>query len=96
MDEIGALFFCRIFPPIFPDYEAWQAFQEPRVDRSTEPFTWGVLDVEGIISFLHIHAGLEKQIVSFLWKRQIFFRMEGRFGLCWFHSVQPLTPPHGL
>lgn len=57
------LLLFRVFPPVFPDYEVWQSFHEPRVDRSKESFTWGNLDVEKIVVFLDRHAGLSREAV---------------------------------
>ena len=39
-------------PPGFPNPQVKEAFENPSIDKSTEPFTWGQLNVSGIQLFI--------------------------------------------
>ena len=46
-----------IAPKHFPDTKVLNAYLNPVVDNSTERFTWGVPDLDGLIAFCHSHMG---------------------------------------
>ncbi len=46
-----------IAPKHFPDTKVLNAYLNPVVDNSTERFSWGVPDLDGLIAFCHSHMG---------------------------------------
>ena len=46
-----------IAPKHFPDAKVLNAYLNPVVDTSTERFSWGVPDLDGLIAFCHGHMG---------------------------------------
>lgn len=48
-------------PPGFPSAAVFDAYQHPEVDDSTEPFQWGVPNVEGLRQFLMATIGWSKE-----------------------------------
>ncbi|OAA54471.1 DNA excision repair protein Rad2 [Cordyceps fumosorosea ARSEF 2679] len=48
-------------PPGFPNRAVDEAYLRPEVDSSTEPFRWGVPDVEGLRRFLTATIGWSKE-----------------------------------
>lgn len=48
-------------PPGFPSPEVYDAYLQPDVDASAEPFQWGVPDVEGLRQFLMATIGWSKE-----------------------------------
>lgn len=52
-----AWFLSGIMPPRFPADIVVQAYMNPVVDKSSERFTWGVPDVEGLVIFCAQHIG---------------------------------------
>lgn len=48
-------------PPGFPNLAVDEAYLEPEVDSSTEPFQWGVPDLEGLRQFLMATIGWSKE-----------------------------------
>ncbi|KAH7321265.1 hypothetical protein B0I35DRAFT_351378 [Stachybotrys elegans] len=48
-------------PPGFPSPAVYEAYMHPEVDDSTEPFQWGVPDVEGLRRFLMATIGWSKE-----------------------------------
>jgi DNA excision repair protein ERCC-5 len=47
-----------ITPKHFPDAKVLNAYLNPVVDTSTERFSWGIPDLNGLIAFCHGHMGL--------------------------------------
>ncbi|CBZ53997.1 putative RAD2 endonuclease [Neospora caninum Liverpool] len=52
-----------LFPHDFPSPEVFDAFESPLVDRSREPFSWAVPDVEAIVSIMTHAGGLRRSEV---------------------------------
>ncbi|PHH85595.1 hypothetical protein CDD83_197 [Cordyceps sp. RAO-2017] len=48
-------------PPSFPDPAVYEAYFQPEVDDSAEPFQWGVPDLEGLRRFLMSTIGWSKE-----------------------------------
>ncbi|KAK5992765.1 DNA repair protein rad13 [Cladobotryum mycophilum] len=48
-------------PPSFPSAAVYDAYLHPEVDSSTEPFQWGVPEVEGLRRFLMATIGWSKE-----------------------------------
>ncbi|KHN96792.1 DNA excision repair protein Rad2 [Metarhizium album ARSEF 1941] len=48
-------------PPGFPSPAVYEAYLHPEVDDSTEPFQWGVPDLEGLRRFLMATIGWSKE-----------------------------------
>jgi DNA excision repair protein ERCC-5 len=48
-------------PPGFPNLAVDEAYLQPEVDSSTEPFQWGVPDLEGLRQFLMATIGWSKE-----------------------------------
>jgi len=46
-----------IAPKHFPDAKVLNAYRNPVVDTSTERFSWGIPDLDGLIAFCHGHMG---------------------------------------
>jgi len=46
-----------IAPKHFPDPKVLNAYLNPVVDTSTERFSWGIPDLDGLIAFCHGHMG---------------------------------------
>lgn len=46
-----------IAPKHFPDAKVLNAYLNPVVDASTERFSWGIPDLDGLIAFCHGHMG---------------------------------------
>ena len=46
-----------IAPKFFPDDRVVSAYKNPVVDKSTERFSWGIPDLEGMIVFCNRHIG---------------------------------------
>jgi len=46
-----------IAPKHFPDAKVLNAYLNPVVDTSTERFSWGIPDLDGLIAFCHGHMG---------------------------------------
>lgn len=51
------------FPHDFPSSEVFEAFASPLVDRSREPFSWAVPDVDSIVAIMTRVGGLKKDEV---------------------------------
>eukprot|EP01054_Gregarina_sp_Poly1_P002458 Gregarina_sp_Poly_1__2457@NODE_1665_length_3579_cov_25_509112_g1093_i0_p1_GENE_NODE_1665_length_3579_cov_25_509112_g1093_i0NODE_1665_length_3579_cov_25_509112_g1093_i0_p1_ORF_typecomplete_len1066_score227_38XPG_I/PF00867_18/8_2e21XPG_I_2/PF12813_7/1_1e04XPG_I_2/PF12813_7/7_3e06_NODE_1665_length_3579_cov_25_509112_g1093_i03293526 len=45
----------------FPSREAYDAFVNPRIDKSTEPFSWAVPDVQEVVALMRTKAGMSEQ-----------------------------------
>ncbi|KEP66622.1 UNVERIFIED_CONTAM: XPG N-terminal domain-containing protein [Hammondia hammondi] len=52
-----------IFPHDFPSPEVFDAFESPLVDRSREPFSWAVPDVDAIVAIMTHAGGLRRSEV---------------------------------
>ncbi|ESS36306.1 XPG N-terminal domain-containing protein [Toxoplasma gondii VEG] len=52
-----------IFPHDFPSPEVFDAFESPLVDRSREPFSWAVPDVDSIVAIMTHAGGLRRSEV---------------------------------
>jgi DNA excision repair protein ERCC-5 len=48
-------------PPGFPSEAVYDAYLQPEVDDTAEPFQWGVPDVEGLRRFLMATIGWSKE-----------------------------------
>jgi hypothetical protein len=53
-----------VFPVNFPDVQVWNAFAQPTVDISAEPFSWGEVDENAIACILGEKAGVSKDKVE--------------------------------